>query len=186
MSETGAVIELASHEPQRLAAAVEAAMRARAPSLAWIAEGAKESARGEWTVQQTARQFQTLLEIGYLVASADGFAAQERASLASLLEKVTGSAIEHETLELHFRDLDEAVALLGRRERLLRTAADLEDEATAEEVISLVAMISMADGVLSADELAVLVELGGHVNIDADRVRGLAERVADEIKGGLA
>jgi tellurite resistance protein len=186
MSESGVIIELVKDDPGRLAAAVEAAMRARAPSLDWIREGARESARGEWTAAHAARKFQTLLEIGYLVASADGFADQERTSLASLLEKVTGSAVDHEMLELHFRDLDEAVTLLGRRERLLRSAAELEDAASAEEAISLVAMISMADGVLSAEEFAVLVDLGRHAEIDAERVRALVDRVAAEIGSEMA
>lgn len=186
MSESGAIIELERGEPERLAAAVESAMRARAPSLEWMTAGAAESARDEWTAEQAPRRFQTLLEIGYLVASADGFADEERTSLASLLEKLTGSAIDHETLELHFRDLDEAVELLGRRERLLRTSAELEDAATAEEVISLVAMISMADGVLSTDEFEVLVQLGNYVNFDEARVRGLVDQAAAQVEGAMA
>ena len=185
MSDSEPVVSLPDAAPERLVAAVEAALMANTDVVARLREGAEVSAQQEWSDAAMARRFQTMLEIGYLVASADGFADAERVALAQLLEKVTSAAIDHEALELHFRDLDDAVAALGRRERLARAAADLDDTATAEEAISLVAMISMADGVLSAQEHAVLLELGEHVEVTPERIGTLVHEAADKVKGGL-
>ena len=132
----------------------------------------------------TATRFQTLLELGYLVASADGFAEEESASLASLLERVTASAIDRGALQLHFRDLDEAVAAHGRRERTARLAAELDD-AAAEDAISLVVTIAMADGKLSEQEHAVLLELGEHLRLPAARLRALIDDAAAQLREAL-
>jgi tellurite resistance protein len=185
MPDSDAVIQLPEAEPARLAQAVQAAVNARASSIAWIREGAKQSAAEDWTAEQAARRFQTLLEIGYLVASADGFAAEERASLAQVLEKITNEALDHGALEQHFEDLEDTVASLGRRERLARAAADLEDEATAEEAIGLVSIIALADGVLSQAEHAVLLELAHHLKLEPGRVHSVVKDAADSVKGGL-
>ena len=98
---------------------------------------------------------------------------------------MTGEAVDHEALEQHFRDLDAAVELLGRRERLVRSAADLEDPAVAEETISLVALIALADGVLSRAENAVLLQLGAHVDLSAGRIEALVLEAANSVKDGL-
>ena len=132
----------------------------------------------------SARAFQTVLELGYLVASADGFADAERESLSKLLESITGAALDHATLTLHFLDLDEAVGSLGRRERLARVAADIEG-AAAEEAVSLAALIAIADGQLSASELSVLEELGEHVSLGVERVREIVDDMAQRVEAKL-
>src|SRR5262245_45778790 len=109
---------------------------------------------------QQARMFQSILELGYLVASADGFADEERQALAALLEQATGAAVNREELELHFHDLDDAVAMLGRRERLRRAAADFDDALGRTHAISFTALIAVADGVLGQPEIEALAELG--------------------------
>jgi tellurite resistance protein len=185
MTDAEAVVRLPDTEPAQLAAAVESALNARGDLTQKLRVGAQESARDEPEDVVAARRFQTLLELGYLVASADGFADEESASLAGLLERVTSKAIDRAALELHFQDLDAAVDLLGRRQRLARSAADLEDEVSAEEAIGLVATIAMADGCLSAAEYAALVELGQHMKISAARTHALVEQAAAGVEEGL-
>lgn len=158
---------------------------ARTGGGGWIREGARQSAGDAPSDPAIARRFQTLLELGWLVASADGFADSERASLASLLERVVGSALDRATLELHFQDLEDGVERLGRRERLARRAADLDGLEAAEEAIGLVATIALADGVLSDPEHAVLTELGARVGLSAERVGTLVADAARQVQDGL-
>src|SRR5512139_2949913 len=68
------------------------------------------------------------LELGYLTASADGLDETERASIATTLERLTGIGFDQQVFADHFADLDAAVTMLGRHERLARTAAEFETE----------------------------------------------------------
>jgi tellurite resistance protein len=186
MPETDAFVALPDAPPAQWQAAIQAALTEDGDFVARLRHGAAESVAETPTDVETARMFQTLLEVGYLVASADGFAASERESLAKLLETVTGAAVDHATMTLHFLDLDEAVEQLGRRERLARVAADLPDVTASEEAVRLAALVALADGRISGAELAVLVELGEHANVTAARIRELVYAAADRVKGHLA
>lgn len=169
----------------RLQRAVLALVEQDTDKSAWLRAGAASSVADEPTDRAAAARFQTMLELTYLVASADGFADAERVSLATLLESITGAAVDRATLELHFRDLDDAVALFGRRERLARAAADLENPAQREDAIAIVAMVALADGQISAPELEALVELGGHVDVHAARVIAIVEATVARVEAGL-
>lgn len=174
---------VAEADDPRLAEAILRAVEADADRIAWIRAGAIATIAEVPADADAARRFQTMLELAYLVASADGFAPAERVSLAALLERMTGAAVDHAALELHFRDLDDAVAALGRRERLARAAAELGDD--AGEAIGLVAIVALADGQLGAPELEALIELGRHVGIGADRIRSLAEAAVTRVGAQL-
>lgn len=184
MSDAEVVVRLSQAEPARLAAAIESAIAGELQAR--LRAGAEESVRAEPADVAAARRFQTLLELGYLVASADGFADEESNSLASLLERVTSSAIDRAALTLHFFDLEDATQALGRRERLARVAAELEGAGEAEEAIGLVVTIAMADGQLSSLEYAVLNELAEHLKLSPGRLRELVDAAAARIEGGLA
>lgn len=179
------ILQLPDADPAQLAVAIRAvviedqaqAARLRAGALQTISDTPEDDGAA-------ARKFQALLEIGYLVASADGLADTERDGLARLLEQLTDSVIDHAALELHFKDLDEAVNALGRRERLGRAAADLADD-DRDGALTFAAAIAMSDGWLDEDEVKVLIELGGHLGIDADRVRELVEAVVHRVEGRL-
>jgi hypothetical protein len=119
-------------------------------------------------------RFMAALELAYLAASADGFDDAERATMAATLERVTTA---------HFADLDEAVASLGRRERLARTAADLDTDGARAEAIQFAALVAMADGTLRALELGVLTEAGTHFEWTADQVRTLVTEAAARVGG---
>jgi len=182
MPDPDAIHELRASDPARLAAAVHTVVLADQERAARLRAGAEQSVAERPTDRAIAVRFQTMLELGWLVASADGFADEERSSLARLLESITGSAVDHGALERHFRDLDAAVAALGRRERLARLAAELDDPVARVEAVRLAALIAMADGRLAAAELGVLVELGAHLSLSADRIRTLVDAVAESVK----
>jgi tellurite resistance protein len=94
------------------------------------------------------------------VASADGLQDEERHALAELLEEGTGAAFDRASFELHFRDLDAAMVMLGRHERLRRTAEEFSEPAAREEALGFALLVAIGDGKLSAPELAMLFELG--------------------------
>ncbi|MEM6993316.1 MAG: TerB family tellurite resistance protein [Myxococcota bacterium] len=188
MSETGdatAVIDFSEHEASEVAAAVQGVMVGlRTP---WLREGAQQTqAASEADPLPTeAQRFVTMLELSYLVASADGFAKAERQSLSYLLQSVTGSAVKQADLERHFSDLDQAVAALGRRERLAASAAAIEDDTGRQEAILLTALIAMADGTLSRPEMDALLELSGHMDMPATEAEALVRKAATHVEEAL-
>ena len=123
----------------------------------------------------------SLLELGYLAASADGLDDAERDALARILEAATGKAIDGPTFVAHFADLDAAVEMLGRRERLARTAADFSDDVTRADAIRFAALVAMADGKLHEHELGVLAEVATHFEWTADRVRSIVDDLAMKV-----
>src|ERR1041385_5051577 len=124
-------------------------------------------------VPTDSERFMAALELGYLAASADGLDETERDSIANTLEKITGIGFDHDAFEDHFSDLDAAVLMLGRRERLARTAAEFDSDDSRADVIKFAALVAMADGVLNAPELVVLEEAGSHFKWDAEKIRSL-------------
>jgi tellurite resistance protein len=127
----------------------------------------------------------SLLELGYLVASADGFADEERDALADLLEHATGKGVVHDELDLHFRDLEDACQMLGRRERLRRAAADFDGKEGHEEAVGFAALVALADGKLAGAENAALAELGSHFGFDDARVNEIVSGVVSRVKAAL-
>jgi hypothetical protein len=134
-------------------------------------------------VPKSSERFIAALELGYLTASADGLDDRERHQIATTLEQVTGIGFDHDSFAAHFGDLDAAVAALGRRERLARTAADFEDDASRADAIRFAALVAMADGALHASELTVLVEAGAHFHWPESKVRDLVTDVAAKTGG---
>lgn len=128
-------------------------------------------------------RFMAALELGYLAASADGLDGAEREALATTLERVTGIGFDHETFAAHFADLDDAVANLGRRERLARTAAEFDNDEMRADAIRFAALVAMCDGTLGTPEVEVLEEAGTHFAWDAARIRSLVEDAAARVRG---
>jgi tellurite resistance protein len=125
--------------------------------------------------------FMAALELGYLAASADGLEARERESIAATLQDVTGIGFDRLAFSQHFADLDHAVAALGRRERLARTAAEFETDDERTSVLKFAALVAMADGVLNEAELVVLQEAAAYFQWDAERVRTLVTEAAGAV-----
>ena len=179
------VVELPAVAPERFAVAVRAMLgeggeMAPLPSSERLAVDAA-AAVADGGDADGSRRFQALVELGYLAASADGLDPAERDALATLIERLTGAAVDHATLDRHLQDLDAAAAMLGRHQRLARVAADLGEGDRRDEALGFAALIAMADGRLHQDELAVLDELGGCFGLGAPDVRAIVDRVADAV-----
>lgn len=134
-------------------------------------------------VPKEEQRFIAALELGYLAASADGLDAREREQIATTLEKVTGIGFDHDSFEAHFSDLDGAVEVLGRRERLARTAAEFETDEARADAIRFAALVAMADGTLHERELVVLCEAGSHFKWADDKVRDIVTDAAARVRG---
>lgn len=134
-------------------------------------------------VPKDSDRFIAALELGYLTASADGLDERERDSIATTLEQITGIGFDHDSFAEHFADLDAAVDMLGRRERLARTAADFESDDARADAIRFAALVAMADGALHESEMVVLVEAGSHFEWPEDKVRSLVNDAAARAGG---
>lgn len=160
MADSAVVVQLPPEAMQRLPAAIAA------------------------LVPKDSDHFVSALELGYLAASADGLDARERDVIATTLERVTGIGFDHDSFAEHFSDLDVAVDVLGRKERLARTAADFTDEEARANVIRFAALVAMSDGALHDTELTVLVEAGSHFSWTEDKIRSLVTDAAARTRGG--
>ena len=157
----------------------------RLPSTLQLRQGAEETLKEADQDVRAAEYFQSLLELGYLVASADGLAAEERAALARLVEQATGSVVRQQQLRQHFDDLDGGAEVLGRHERLARVASNFEDIGSREEAISFAALIAIADGQLAEPETSMLLELGRHFAFSEGQVKAVLSQVVGSIKLAL-
>jgi tellurite resistance protein len=153
------------------------------PTPARLEQGAKATL--ENPEQEVSTYFQSILEIAWLVASADGFAEEECRALAQLLDRVTGRAIGRDALELHFKDLQDSCEMLGRRERMRRAAEDFADGALRSEALGFATLVAMADGKLAQAEIDALVELGGFLGLSDDQVTEVVEGVVGRLRAQL-
>ena len=126
---------------------------------------------------------QSAFELAYLAASADGLDRAEQKALAEVLERATGGKVDNQAFADHFSDLEEGVLMLGRRERLARTAAEFETDDVRENAIRFAALVAMAEGKLDEKEIAVLAEAATHFEWTAERARELALEAADRVRG---
>jgi tellurite resistance protein len=187
-------IDLTDLGPERLRAAVQvvlqgapATLGGRLPTSMRLQQAARETLEhaGTDSMSPASIYFQSILEIGYLVASADGFADEERQTLAELLEQITGRAVPRDVLEVHFRDLDTAIEVLGRRERLRRAAADFEDGMARGEALGFAALVALADGMLAEPEASALREVGGHFGLSEAEIESAVGRIVDQLKSAV-
>jgi tellurite resistance protein len=132
-----------------------------------------------------ARYFQSILELAYLVASSDGFVEAEQRALADLLEQVTGAAVSHAALELHFKDLEDACSVLGRKERLRRAAADFDDAIGRDEALGFAALVALADGKLREPEAEALLELAHCLEFEQHEAQNIVDAVVIQIQKAL-
>lgn len=181
-------VDLTQHGAVKVRAAIQAAVEHASAGTLPTTGALKQGAEATLAERQEpgSTYFVSILELAYLVASADGFAEEERHALADLLERLTGSAVSHDALELHFKDLDEACEMLGRRERLRRAAEDFGEPSRQGEALGFAAVVAIADGKLAAPESQALLELGSHFGLSpeqvAQAVNGVVQRVRAELE----
>lgn len=180
-------VDLSQFGADRVRAAVQAAVEHASagalPTAGVLKHGAEATLKSEDAEAST--YFVSILELAYLVASADGFAAEERHTLADLLERLTGKAVAHDALELHFKDLDDAVEMLGRRERLRRAAEDFADATRQHEALGFAVVVALADGKLAEPENAALTELGGHFGFPPEEIAKVVGGVVTRVRAEL-
>jgi tellurite resistance protein len=178
--------DLPEVSPERLRAAVLSVLtaaalphppRERLPSSVTFRTGAEETVKESPSDQRAAEYFQSLLEIAYLVASADGLADAERDALADLVEHATGHVVQHDDLRRHFTVLDQACEALGRHERIGRLASNFEDPEAREEALGFAALVAISDGNLGLPEAHALLELGQRL--------GFTDREVEEVLGDV-
>lgn len=179
------IVAFAGATPERIAAAIHAVVVSDGVRAARLESGAQQSIAETPADLDAARWFQSLVELGFLIASADGFADDERRVLAGLLELVVSETIDREMLELHLGELAQQVDVMGRTQRLARAAQELDDPRAADDAVAFAALVAMADGTLGQVELDALVELGGFLSIAPDRVRALTLALAGEVEAKL-
>ncbi len=180
-------VDFSQVDAAKLQSAIEATLTRASdnlPTSARLKQGAELTRDNP--EDEVSKYFQAILEVSYLVASADGFADEERSALARLLESVTQSAVDHDTLELHFKDLDDACEMLGRRERLRRAAEDFGDETARQQALCFAALVAMADGKLAQAEASALSDLGHHLGCEPDQVSALTQQMAQTVRAALA
>jgi tellurite resistance protein len=189
--------QLSSVEPERLASAISAVLEgttlhtarrpASLPPPDRLEEGAREVIADEVHDIDSAHFFQSLLEIGYIVASADGLSDAERGTMAAFIRGATRSVLEEDLLRQHLGTLDAAADILGRKERLHRAAQDFGDVLTQRQAMGFAVIIALADGTLADTEMSVLIELGGCFGLSEDDVglivADITRAVEDELSG---
>ena len=172
-------------DPERLLTALSAAVTGDGPRAVRLRTSASQCVTDEPSDLSAARWFQSLVELAYLVASADGFSDHERRSLAELIERATGRAVEHEVLEQHLRELEIQSDVLGRHERLARAAAEVREQPSVDDALAFAALVAMADGTMAGPERDALLELAGHLEIEAVQVHALVKVLVEDVERRL-
>lgn len=185
-------VQLGDVGSEALRSAVVAVIRSQAgdgtalPSTRELEQGARAAVADDESALEASRRFQAILEIAYLVASADGFAPEESAALADLLSEITGGAIDRDALRVHFADLEDACAMLGRRERLRRSAAEFGESIDRSEAMAFAALVASADGTLADPEIQALTSLGGDLGLDDASIEAAVRGVVTLLRLQLA
>lgn len=172
-------------DADRLLTALCAAVTGDGPRAVRLRTSASQCVVDEPSDLAAARWFQSLVELAYLVASADGFSPAERASLALLIERATGRTVERELLEQHLAELEVQTDILGRHQRLARAAAEVRDQPSVDDALAFAALVAMADGTLAKPEHDALLELAGHLEIEPVQVRALVAVLVDDVERRL-
>jgi tellurite resistance protein len=180
------VVAFPEVDPERLLAALCAAVTGDEPRAVRLRTSASQCVVDQPSDVTAARWFQSLVELAYLVASADGFSAHERGSLALLIERATGRAVEHELLERQLGSLEEQAEAFGRHQRFARAAAEVRDQPSVDDALAFAALVAMADGRLAATEHDALLELAGHLHIEPVQVDALIGVLVEDVKGRLS
>ncbi len=172
-------------DADRLLAALCAAVTGDGPRQARLRTGARECVVAEPSDLTAAHWFQSLVELAYLVASADGFSAEERRSLALLIERATSSTVDHELLERHLGELEVQTEVLGRHQRIARAAAEVSSQPSVDDALAFAALVAMADGRLAGPERATLLEIAGHLEIEPAQVDALVDVLVADVEARL-
>lgn len=173
-------------DAERLLAALAAAVTGDGPRAVRLRTSASQCVVDEPSDLAAARWFQSLVELAYLVASADGFSPEERGSLALLIERATGRTVDRELLERHLAVLEAQTDDFGRHQRFARAAAEVSDQPSVDDALAFAALVAMADGQMARPEHEALLELAHHLDIEPVQVEALIGVLVEDVKGRLS
>ncbi len=192
------MIELPASTPEQLRAAVRVAVERQAADVAAPSVGprslsgrlpAADKLRAGAESEEdsrAARYFASILELSFLVASADGLDDGEREALAHLVAHATGDAVDPASLAGQFADIAEALRAEGREARLTAVAATFTDFMEREEALSFAALVALADGRLGDAERGALLDLGARFDSSEGEVQLVVAQVAASLRMALA
>jgi tellurite resistance protein len=184
-------VALPDASPEALKSAVAAVLGARAEAVSLPDElrqrlPSVERLRASAEEGSDARFFLAALEMGYLVAAADGVDAREQAALGELISRVTGLALDPATLAGHFRAFDEAARSTSRTARVESITERLRDFVEREEALGFAALVAMADHHFARKEARALIELGEALGFTVGEVQVLLDSLVEAIRQALS
>jgi hypothetical protein len=174
-------------EPAQLQAAIARVLdRTTGSSVERLGQAAQEGFSAAPAHPEVARTFQALLTVGYLVAAADGLAAEEREALAGVLARAAGHAVDRAAFDERLSELEAERRALGDDALLRRAAEALVGPFAAREAVVFAALVSLGDGALAADEVGALVRLADHLHVPHGEVYALVDDAIRSIVRALA
>lgn len=179
------IVALPDVAADRLLDALCATVTGDGPRAARLRTSARQCVVDEPSDLAAARWFQSLVELAYLVASADGFSPEERASLAVLIERATMETVDHGLLEQQLVDLEAQTEVMGRHQRIARAAAEVKDQPSVDDALAFAALVAMADGRMAGPEQAALLEIAAHLDIERGQVEALIGVLVEDVEGRL-
>lgn len=190
-------VELPAATPETLRAAVRLAVERQAADVAAPSVGPRSlsgrlppadklraSAESDED-SRAARYFSSILELSFLVASADGLDDGEREALARLVAHATGDAVTTDELSEQLADVARALDQEGRDARLEAVAGTFTDFVEREEALSFAALVALADGRLGDAEGAALLDLGRRFDSSEGEVQLVVAQVAASLRSAL-
>ncbi len=158
------------------------ALMARLPKVERMEQGAEQlfssSPPASAEDEAAARYFSAIVEGCYLVAVADGFAAEERGAVADLIGFATGDVFNRERADEVFAAYARLLEEQGLEARLDAVAARLDDYVAREEAMSFAALVAVADRELSAREAVMLMALAKRFEFSQGEVQAVVTQVA--------
>jgi hypothetical protein len=161
-------------------------LMARLPAAEVLGRGAAQLAAGEVEDPEAARYFRAIVEVCFLVASADGLAEEEKAAVAELIACACGEAFGADKAAALFDAFAALLVAEGLERRLDAVVAELEGYLAREEAMSFAALVAVADRALGDRELAVLVAFGKRCGFSFGEVQALIQQVAAALGRSIA
>lgn len=158
------------------------ALMARLPRIERLEEGAEHLFSSippaNEADTEAARYFGAIVETCYLVATADGFAAEERGAVADLVGFATGDLFTRDRAESVFAAHAKLLEEQGLEARLDAIAARLDDFVAREEAMSFAALVAVADRELADKEAVMLMALAKRFDFSRGEVQAVVRQVA--------
>ncbi len=128
--------------------------------------------------EEAGRYFNAIVETCYLVATADGFAEEERGAVQDLVGFATGDVFTGERAQGLFAAYGKLLEEQGLEARLDAIAESLDDFVAREEAMSFAALVAVADRELQDKEAVMLMALASRFEYSRGEVQAVVKHVA--------